>query len=124
MHENTMYEAQQILNDNGHKIFQNVMRIYYDIESNSHKPLMLEKLNTSKIYQRHGMRGFVILSANRSDESEETNISNTKELLQNIKQCGYRYLPVYGGYRGTDGVEDDYEPSFVVFPYDIRKTVL
>lgn len=113
--------AASILKENGYAIVKAVMLIYYGIESNKHRPVVLEKMNTSKIYQRHRAHGLVILSANRSAESEETNITNTKELLQNIKREGYRYLPVYGGYRGTDGVEDDYEPSFIVFPYDIRK---
>lgn len=30
-------------------------------------------------------------------------------------------MPVYGGYRGKDGVGDDYEPSFLVFPFDTVK---
>lgn len=95
-----------------------VMGKYYNIESNRNEPVLLEKMNTSAIYKRHGDTGFVIVSANRSDLPAAENEANTKELLADIHRARFRYLPVYGGYRGTDGVEDDYEPSFLVFPYN------
>lgn len=97
------------------------MEIYYNIESNRHSPIIMEKLNTGAIYKRHGKHGFVILSANRSDKSKEENIKNTKKLITDIQEKYYRYLPVYGGYKGTDGVEDEYEPSFIVFPYNNKE---
>ena len=40
-----------------------------------------------------------------------------KELLRDIKAAGYSYTPVYGGYHGGNGVEDSYEPSYVVYNY-------
>ena len=81
------------------------------------RPILNEKLNTSRILARHGKTGFAILSANRSDRDDDYNKSVTARLLEDIQSKGYRYIPVYGGYVGSDGVEDDYEPSFIVFPY-------
>lgn len=98
----------------------NVMRRYYGILSNDHRPILIEKLNTGALYKRHGDHGFAILTANRSDADSETNERKTRELISDLRDSGYRYLPVYGGYIGTDGVEDDYEPSFILFPYDTR----
>ena len=45
------------------------------------------------------------------------NARANKELLHDIKEAGYSYTPVYGGYHGENGVEDSYEPSFVVYNY-------
>lgn len=43
-----------------------------------------------------------------------------KALLDDIKKTGLSYTPVYGGYHGTDGVSDSYEPSFIVYTKDKR----
>lgn len=45
------------------------------------------------------------------------NAKADKVLLQDIKSAGYSYSPVYGGYHGTDDVQDSYEPSYVVYNY-------
>ena len=45
------------------------------------------------------------------------NAKADKALLQDIKSAGYSYSPVYGGYHGTDDVQDSYEPSYVVYNY-------
>lgn len=97
-----------------------VMERYYGILSNGQSPVMLENLNTGSLFKRHGEHGFGIITANRSNEDSEYNERRTKELIADLKKSGYRYLPVYGGYVGSDGVEDDYEPSFVVFPYSTK----
>ena len=45
------------------------------------------------------------------------NAAADKQLLQDIKNAGYTYTPVYGGYHGSDDVLDSYEPSYVVYNY-------
>lgn len=99
---------------------EDVMRRFYGITSNGHKPMLCERINLDRIIKKHGRNGYIIISANRSDESEERNTEHTKMLYDEIKKSGYSYLPAYGGYRGTDGVEDDFEPSFLVFNYDTK----
>lgn len=98
-----------------------IMEKYFDITTNPEKPVLLETMNTSAIYKRHGKHGMVIISANRSNKPKEVNDANAKRLIADIQKEHFRYMPVYGGYRGKDGVEDDYEPSFLVFPFDTVK---
>ena len=38
----------------------------------------------------------------------------TRELISDLKASGFRYMPIYGGYKGDDDVVDNYEPSFIV----------
>lgn len=40
-----------------------------------------------------------------------------KELRQDIRNAGYSYTPVYGGYHGSNDVQDSYEPSYVVYNF-------
>lgn len=66
------------------------------------------------------------LNNNGAEHSEETaerwlkmrNNDAQKALLNNIKDSGLSYTPVYGGYHGEDGVVDLYEPSFIVYSKD------
>lgn len=94
---------------------EDVMKRFYGISTNGNKPVLVEKITINRIINKHGNNGLVTVSANRSDLSKEENDENAKKLIDDIKKSGYSYLPTYGGYRGTDGVEDSYEPSFVIF---------
>ncbi len=99
----------------------------------------------------HGEKGFIVISANRSEIGSEnpncdlTNLferwcgvyrknpadANVQEqwlyrrnriadrrLKQIIKNSKFPYSPVYGGYHGSDNVEDSYEPSYIVYAED------
>ena len=96
------------------------MERYYNILANEHEPILLEKLNMTAILKRHGKYGFAMISANRSDMSVEYNEKKTRELISDLKASGFRYMPIYGGYKGDDNVVDNYEPSFMVFPYNVK----
>lgn len=96
---------------------EDVMRKYYGILENKNKPVRIDEVTLDRIINKYGNNGLIYISANRSDQPEERNVTKTKELLSDIKNSGYSYLPTYGRHRGKDGVEDDYEPSFVVFNY-------
>jgi len=50
---------------------------------------------------------FVLISASRTERSPEENEKNTEELLNKIKQLGYKYTPAMGHY-------EQQEPSFMV----------
>ena len=41
-----------------------------------------------------------------------------KALLNDIKEAGYSYTPVFGGYRMKETGEESHEPSYVVYCYD------
>lgn len=97
---------------------QRVMERYYGIPSNPYKPMLLEKITLDRIIKKHGDNGYIIISANRSDKEQEVNDKATQSLILDLKRSGYSYLPLYGGYRDTKtGVEDSFEPSFLVFNY-------
>lgn len=97
---------------------EDVMNRFYGILSNKHKPVKINEVTLDRVLQKHGDNGMINISANRSDQPQEVNDANTRELINDLKKSGYSYLPTYGGYRGLDGVEDDYEPSFIVFNYN------
>lgn len=48
----------------------------------------------------------------------QRNVRADRELKRDIIEVGWSFSPVYGGYKGTDGVTDEFEPSFVVYNYD------
>ena len=98
---------------------ENVLKRYYNIDCNEYRPVLLKETTLQRILDKHGDNGFVCVSANRRDESPEINDRNTRELIQDIKNTGYSYLPTYGGYRNKDtGLMDDFEPSFLIFNYN------
>lgn len=96
-------------------INEDVMKRFYGIKSNGNKPVLLEKVTLDRIIYKHGADGLINISANRSDMPKERNDEKTKELISDLQKSGYSYLPTYGGYRSPEGIEDEYEPSFVVF---------
>ena len=95
-----------------------IMTEYYDCKANGHGPQIIEEETIRRILDKHGKEGFVVISANRTDMPQQENNENTRSLIQDIRATGHSYLPVYGGYKGSDGVVDKFEPSFVVFNYD------
>lgn len=96
---------------------EDVMKRFYGIMSNKNKPVQIDEVTLDRVINKHGQNGLINISANRSDEPQEVNDKNTRELISDLQKSGYSYLPTYGGYRGKNGIEDDYEPSFVVFNY-------
>ena len=96
---------------------KDVMLEYYDILANDGKPQVLNEITVKQVIEKHGQEGFIIVSANITGRDNRINNLKTKELVSDIRQTGYSYLPVYGGYKGTNGVVDNFEPSFLVFNY-------
>lgn len=93
------------------------LKEYYNID-NGNKLQKLNEETLSRIINKHSKDGFIIVSANRSDKSNEENNKNTKSLIADLKKSNYGYFPVYGGYRGTDNMIDTFEPSFIVFNHN------
>ena len=102
-----------------HRIGENVdNRTIFKELYNIDNEYPLQKLNEetlSRIINKHGTDGYIIVSANRSGQPNEINNKNTRNLIIDLKNSHYGYFPVYGGYHGTDGIVDSYEPSFIVF---------
>lgn len=46
------------------------------------------------------------------------NAAATQQLQKDIKDAGFSYTPVYGGYKPKDGGEATFEPSYIVYCYN------
>lgn len=54
-------------------------------------------------------------SANMDFWLNKRNKSEDEKLLSELRDSKYAYSKVCGGYKGTDGVTDNFEPSFIVY---------
>lgn len=114
-------EAFRRLHKQARTINEDVMSRFYGIDTNRSRPVRIDEVTLDRVLKKHGDNGMINIRANNSKKSQEYNDEQTKNLIRDLKQSGYSYLPTYGSYRSPDtGVEDDYEPSFVVFNYDTK----
>ncbi len=107
---------------------KSIMKKYYNIDGNSRKPEPITESSINRILNTHSKEGMAIISAIRSSKNDKSekdrnetnriNNENTDALIKDIKASGFGYISVYGGYRGTDGVVDDYEPSFIITAFN------
>ena len=51
----------------------------------------------------------------KKDWLKRRNAKKDQQLRNDIREAGYSYTPVFGGYKGTDNVVSSYEPSYVVY---------
>ena len=106
------------------------------IRKNASKLESLEELNVFDVEDRYAKFGFIIISANRSCEAEtgqtscseeeinhQLKINNfqNKTLKSDIRNAGFGYLPVFGGYKekiksadGSISYKEVLEPAIVV----------
>lgn len=86
----------------------------------SGKLYKLRDTNLYRLFTLHADKGYVIVSACRSENDVETNNKNTNKLKQSIKESGFSYKMVQGGFvenAGTDNEKEVIETSFVVYNY-------
>lgn len=107
----------------GRATAHNLNHIYHegkDEYANSQNGLrMLTEKNLNRISKGHETDGYVILSASREGESEQSNNIRTKELRDKLRNTRYSYLPLYGGYKEAGQDKASLEKSFVVYPFVI-----
>ena len=100
---------------------EDVMRKFFNIDSNGCRPILMERINLNRIIGKHGDNGLIIISGNRTSNTREQNELNANSLRKDIENAGYSYLPAYGGYENDEtGEYADYEPSFIVFNYSVK----
>lgn len=85
----------------------------YEIESVSKKienmtKSMFSESNWGRITQ-HIDNGCMMISACRGENSEEVNKKKTDELANDIREMGYGYIRILGGYIENKGTEDETE---------------
>lgn len=91
--------------------------------------------NIKRMINKHSEDGYIVISACRGagdfgldlgiqkdkDEFNHINIERTRNLIELLKQSGYAYTPVYGGFIENQGEENEeivYERSFIVYNHD------
>jgi len=66
------------------------------------KKIVLKETTLKKMLTTHSDAGYVIITAFRNEYDLRDNYKRNKKLEANIKQSGYSYFPVWGGFVETD----------------------
>ncbi len=103
---------------------QDVMNRFYGIESNKHKPMIVDDTVIDCVMQRYSDKGYIVVTINRTDMSQDTVENKVKEIIKLLKTTGYYYLPVYSNYEEVENEDGDYEPSFVIFNHNYYTDIL
>ena len=85
----------------------------------------LTEASLNRLVRGHDKDGYAVLSASRNEKSAEENNRDFERLKTDIKQMGYSYVPVFGGYiETTDSGEriPVYEKSLYVLPFKKNST--
>jgi len=91
----------------------------------------LDEMTVQRLLGKHSNNGYIIISASRGVENEwneqqkqeqrRLNNENYQKLLASIKNSGFSFIPVYGGFVENLGEEDErqvYEKSFIVLNFN------
>lgn len=114
------------------KVRNNFIYEYKPNTANNADMVSINEVNAKTMLQRHGENGFIVISPcrgysdfninpnepNAQQKLAEFNNKRIKSIISQIKQSGYSYTPVYGGFIeniGTENEENVYERSFVIY---------
>ena len=62
------------------------------------KTKIIKETKLNRILEYHFKIGFIIISGSRAENSEEENNKNFESLKSNVREGGFSYIPVFGGY--------------------------
>lgn len=107
----------------GIEVKKNFLLETVNISQNNSSMIPLNEISVDRLLGKHYDAGFIIISASRNPEeaSNHENNEKTKELANDIRNKGYSYMPVYGGFIenvGGDNEKEVYESSFLIFNFD------
>jgi len=68
--------------------------------------VVLNEVKLSRILKYHLNNGFILISSDRSERTPEQNKAKFERLKKDVREAGYSYIPVYGGY-----IENKGEPT-------------
>jgi hypothetical protein len=78
----------------------------------------IDETTLNRVFTKHFQDGFIIITSYRFDKDKKTNETDFKELKNLIKQNGYGFIPVYGGFieksKNNDITKEVYEPALIV----------
>lgn len=103
------------------EIFNAVNKTNIDPPVDGIKKVPIDEMSLNRLFTKHSLNGFIIISANRHENTHEENNSRFKQLKAELVNAGFSYAPVYGGFVETDDndefTEPVIEPALVVFNY-------
>ena len=89
----------------------------YDRYGKDYMPLTETTMN--RLVHGHNDKGYIIITAAKSENQEDGNNQRRKSLVSDLKELGYSYVPAFCGYKEEGQEKASLEKSYVVFPYDI-----
>ena len=84
------------------------------------KEIIFEGNNLTRFIGTHIKKGFAIVSACRGEKTEQENNIRTNELKALIKNAGFSFKEVAGGFienKGTNNEKEVYEKSFIIYNF-------
>lgn len=103
--------------------------------TNNSKLVSINETNAKRLIDRHSNNGFIAISPCRGYEEfgidenspnknqllSQANKPRIQDMINRIKNSGFSYTPVFGGFIENKGEENEevvYERSFIIYPYD------
>lgn len=100
----------------------NLIKEYMEVGDTNTFPLQpLNEMTVDRLLGKHYNNGFIIISASRGENDNQTNNKLSKQLLNDIKNSGFSFVPVFGGFienKGTENEKQVYETSYIVLNFD------
>ena len=100
---------------------KNFLKEMFNYESNNSPMPLLTEITVNRLLGKHYNSGFAIVSASRSENTNQENNQLTKELFLKLKNNPYSYIPVFGGFienKGSENEQHVYEKSFLILNYN------
>lgn len=112
------------------------------VHYNPYNLVRVDEMNVKQMIERHSANGYIIISPCRDyadfiatgeldakdigtqkfrDQLNAINQKRIRKMIVQIKNSGYSYTPVYGGFVENLGKENEvtvYERSFIIYNYD------
>jgi hypothetical protein len=114
----------------------NFLHDYRRFTTNKAHLVSINEMNAKSMINKHSKTGYIAISPCRGyddfkdyikrkrpaeEQLAEINRKRVQEMIQLIKESGYSYTPVYGGFienKGTDRAQNVYERSFIIYNHD------
>lgn len=71
--------------------------------------VLLNEVKLSRIIKHHFNNGFILISSDRGERTKEQNDEMFKQLKKDVREAGYSYILVYGGFIENKGKSDQKE---------------
>ena len=119
----------------------NFLKDYRKDTANNAKLVSINEINAKTMIAKHSSDGYIVISpcrgyndfkdqidASKSPKEQLSAINKKRviDMINRIKESGYSYTPVYGGFIENKGSEDEenvYERSFIIYNRDKKGNV-